>query len=177
MTKRTTKIRTNTFYKKWWFWAILTLALLLLGFYGIRSAGLLEKEKKPAQTSTEKTTKKETLDVNTELEELLRLNKGWASGTIDENGNDIENGTPADTYAIWTHVNSITYDGTNINVQVTADFNNFSEEEKNELSSNCQGAAMGYAEIETIPNIHFYVEENLIGESEESNAISYQWYY
>lgn len=119
----------------------------------------------------------EYAEINNEIDDLLKENKGWALGTIDENATPIENGTPNPEYAIWIYVKSIIYTGSDVEVQVTADFKNLSIKEKNELASSCQSIAMACIRGDyKIPAIYFYNGEDAYGGSKITDRNSYKWY-
>lgn len=112
---------------------------------------------------------------NEQLEEHLLQNKGWALGTIDENANEIENGTPNIDYANWLYVSSITYDGQNVEVQVTADFKDFSETDKNEIASSAQGMTSSYANLSSRPFVTISNGDTVYGRSKVLSVNEYKW--
>lgn len=141
---------------------------------------LLEESSEESNTSsTEESSSSsdcsETNEISQYIDQHLKDNQGWASGTIDENGNPIENGQPNPDYANWLYVQSIKYDGTNIDVQVTSDFQSLSDEEKADLASSSQGIVMSYADLTTRPHIYFYNGENSLGGSKVLSATDFKW--
>lgn len=139
-------------------------------------------ESKTKESTTEKSTSSSKSDdadldaINKEIATHLEQNKGWALGTIDENANPIENGEPNPDYAIWPYVNSITYTGKDLEVQVTADFLDFSDSEKEQVASSAQGIAMSYGLLEERPHVYIYNGENAYGRSTVLDATKYKWY-
>lgn len=117
----------------------------------------------------------ELTEINNEIDEHLKLNQGWALGTIDENGNSIENGEPNPEYQNWLIVNSIEWTGTDIEVQVTEDFRSLSTDEKDNLASSIQGAVMSYSLQDERAHIYFYNGENALGRSKVLSASEYKW--
>ena len=117
----------------------------------------------------------ELAEINKEIDDHLKLNQGWALGTIDENGNSIENGTPNDDYQNWLIVNSIKWTGTDIEVQVTEDFKDLTTDEKDTLASSIQGAVMSYSLQDERAHIYFYNGENALGRSTVLSATKYKW--
>ena len=97
-------------------------------------------------TSTTETTENEDgwKEVNDQIAQHIEDNKGWAMGTLDENGNEIEDGEPNPDYALWMYVNSLVVDDRGAFLNVTADFKDFTESEKNELASAAQGIVSAY---------------------------------
>lgn len=134
--------------------------------------------KKESDTDKSKTENDAELDeINKEIATHIEQNKGWALGTIDENANPIDDGTPNSDYANWLYVNSIIYDGTDIEVQVTADFKSLSTDEKNSLASSAQGITTSYASLlDSKPHVYFYNGENAYGGSKVLSATDYKWY-
>ncbi|MFC0278139.1 hypothetical protein ACFFH2_15805 [Enterococcus devriesei] len=114
--------------------------------------------------------------INSEIEKHLEENQGWAMGTIDRNGNPIENGEPNPEYANWIYVRSITYNGSDIEVQVTADFQSLTEIEKNSLGSSCQGMTVSYGALSERPPLYVYNGENSYGGSKILSTNKFTWY-
>lgn len=183
------------FFKKWWFWLI--VVIVIAGAFG---GGNKDKTKKADTDNAAKIETKETKteskkssepkkdksknrtknnakydDVNKELANDLSLNQGWANGTIDNNGNPTETGTPNPNYKNWIYVQKITYDGQNIEMQVTSDFLSLDETEKNNLASAAQGSTMASAALEDRPHIYVYNGDNSYGGSRVLSANEYKW--
>lgn len=114
--------------------------------------------------------------INEELELYLSQNKGWALGTLDEYGNETTEGEPDPEYSNWLFVRSIEYTGSDIEVQVTADFQALSESEKELLASSAQGITQSYAATSSRPSIYFFNGENSLGGSKILNSTEYKWY-
>ena len=111
----------------------------------------------------------ELTEINNEIDEHLKLNQGWALGTIDENGE------PNPEYQNWLIVHSIEWTGTDIEVQVTEDFRSLSSDEKDNLASSIQGAVMSYSLQDERAHIYFYNGENALGRSKVLSATEYKW--
>ena len=136
-----------------------------------------EKARAKAEKENNKSsTNKNYEEANNEISENLRLKQGWASGTIDSDGNPTDNDTPNPEYSNWMYVNSIVYTGTNIEVQVTADFQSFSSSEKDLLASSSQGIVMSNTDLTERPHIFFFNGENSYGGSKVFSANEYKWY-
>lgn len=114
-------------------------------------------------------------EINELIAQHLKDNQGWALGTIDNMGNPVEDGTPDPEYAVWPFVRSITWNGSDVEVQVTADFQNFTKAEKELVASSSQGIAMSYAELSDRPSVYIYNGETSYGHSGIINRNSYTW--
>lgn len=135
-----------------------------------RTQKILDKENEKPTSSNDKFSA-----ANAEINEHLEQQKGWALGTIDENANPIENGTPNSEYNIWLYVNSVIYNGSNVEVQVTADFKNFTESEKNTIASSSQGMVMTYATLDSLPRVSVKNGDIEYGGSKVLSANNYSW--
>ena len=192
-------------YKKWWFWVIIVLVIGTIGSEGsdnekeetaknsteettvassTESSETVEESSseviESSTTTVESTVKSSEMDanwkdVNDLIAQHIEDNKGWALGTIDENGNPIENGEPNLEYANWLYVQSITADGSGGIMNVTADFQGLSETEKNNLASAAQGIVSSYSNE---PRAFLEVRngENAYGHSKILDNTEFKWY-
>lgn len=129
----------------------------------------IEQEKKASEEN-------ETLkQVNNEIAKHISDNQGWALGNIDRDGNPTDSGTPNADYTNWLFINSINYNGMSADIQVTADFLNLSESEKNEISSSIQNIIISYAGLDSKPAIYVYNGENSYGGSRLLDKNSFKW--
>lgn len=118
-------------------------------------------------------------EYNKEIAENLDLKKGWAIGSIDKDGNPTDSGEPNDEYTVWLLVNEIKInDPKNIDVKVTADFNNLTKSEKDEMASTIQGmvlsATVADGETKRYP-VYFYNGENALGGSKALEPTEFKW--
>lgn len=113
--------------------------------------------------------------INEEIAISLEQNQGWALGTIDSDGKEIENGEPNNEYGPWLYVQSITYTGDDVEVQVTADFKTLTKSEKDMIASSSQGIVQSYANIDIRPRVYVYNGENSLGGSKTLSANEYNW--
>lgn len=142
---------------------------------------VIEETKKSSVEKTEE--EKESKDefdleideINKYVAEHLEHNKGWALGTIDDNANPIDNGEPNHEYGIWLYVNSIVYNGNDVEVQVTADFLDFTEDEKNEIGKSSQGIVMSFGVLDKRPHVFVFNGENSYGGSTILDAMKFKW--
>ncbi|MFL2124017.1 hypothetical protein ACEN4K_03575 [Marinilactibacillus psychrotolerans] len=187
------------FYKKWWFWLIIVIII------GGAALGSTEEEaSENTEASEEKPVEKDVKEeiveepkedvveeekiienddtndddlskINEEIAISLEQNQGWALGTIDSDGNEIENGEPNNEYGPWLYVQSITYTGDDVEVQVTADFKTLTKSEKDMIASSSQGIVQSYANIDIRPRVYVYNGENSLGGSKTLSANEYNW--
>ena len=192
-------------YKKWWFWVIIVLVIGTIGSEGndnekaetVKSSTeeaivasstessetVEESSSEVIESSTitvESTAKSSEMDsdwkeVNDLIAQHIEDNKGWALGTIDENGNPIENGEPNPEYANWLYIQSITADDSGAVMDVTADFKGLSEAEKNSLASAAQGIVSSYSGE---PRAFLEISNggNAYGHSKILDNTEFKWY-
>lgn len=135
-----------------------------------------DKKKEEDQKNKSKEEQEKINTINNEAAEHLKLNQGWAYGTIDENGNPTDNGEPNPEYTPWLFVHSIKYDGSNIDVKVTADFLELYDSEKDSLASSIQGVVMSYGSLDERPHLYVYNGENSYGGSKILSSNEFKWY-
>ena len=134
------------------------------------------KESKEAEKAAKKQEEEQKYaETNALIDQDLKLNQGWAMGTIDRNGNPTSAGTPNPDYTNWMYVQSIKYDGSDIDMQVTADFQTLSESDKDSLASSAQGIVMSNEALDTRPHIYVYNGENSYGGSRILSANEFKW--
>lgn len=112
------------------------------------------KEKKKQKTKETKSAKKkepiytdeEYNAVNTEMREHLLQSLGWALGELDENGEPTENGTPNPDFnwALFVDEISLDKDHDQINIYVTPEFSDLSEEDKQQVAKTAQNVSISY---------------------------------
>ncbi|MBC6911367.1 hypothetical protein DT304_09060, partial [Lactobacillus reuteri] len=69
--------------------------------------------------------------INKEISDTLAQSKGWANGTLDENGSSTDSGSANDEFDWANYVTKIKYTGKNkLNIYVTNDFSSLSSEDK-----------------------------------------------
>lgn len=133
-----------------------------------------EEEAKESAIKEEAETEMELNEINNMISSHLEDNKGWALGTIDENGNETNDGEANPDYQKWLFVNAVEYTGNDIEVQVTEDFKTLSETEKNELASSAQGMVMSYADENRL-SVYFFNGEESLGGSKMLDKNDYSW--
>ncbi|WP_461198502.1 hypothetical protein [Enterococcus sp. N249-2] len=117
----------------------------------------------------------EIKEINDLLVRYIEENQGFALGTLDSNGKPTENGTPDDFFAPWLIIRSIEYTGSDIQANVTADFEYFSTQEKDSLALSMQNAVGVFTGDFFLP-VYVYNGENALGHSKLLDSRSYTWY-
>nr|DAH66182.1 MAG TPA: hypothetical protein [Caudoviricetes sp.] len=80
--------------------------------------------------------------INKEIASNLKQQKGWANGTLDENGSSTDSGSANDEFDWANYVTKIKYIGKNkINIYVTSNFNTLSEENKTDSIMKAENSA------------------------------------
>ncbi|HJF87086.1 MAG TPA: hypothetical protein K8V88_06580 [Companilactobacillus farciminis] len=202
--KKETSIK-KPVYKKWWFWVIVVLVIGTFGSEDdsnekaetVKSSTKETTTVVPSETTTETTVKSssevvevsstiesttesseessEWKDVNDQIAQHIEDNKGWALGTLDRDGNPIDNGEPNPEYANWLYVQSIIADDSGAVMDVTADFKGLSEDEKNSLASAAQGIVASYSGE---PRAFLEISNggNAYGHSKILDNTEFKWY-
>ncbi|GMA06984.1 hypothetical protein GCM10025886_01350 [Tetragenococcus halophilus subsp. flandriensis] len=81
-------------------------------------------------------------EVNSYINDLIRQDQGFADGTLDENGNETDNGTPNPEFDWSTTIESVQYDGeSTIAIFVNDDFANFTQDEAQSALNKAQNVA------------------------------------
>lgn len=137
------------------------------------SSEVVEESSEELSEVVEETT--DWVETNELIAEHIELNKGWALGTIDENGNPIENGEPNPDYRNWLYVNNLTVDNSGAILNVTADFQDLSEMEKNALASAAQGIVMSYGGEPRRTFLEVRNGDTLYGSSKILDTTEFKW--
>lgn len=116
------------------------------------SSIVMSKSEAPSSESIESSSESEIQSntgnydaINAEIATHLSENQGFATGTLDANGNPTENGTPNPNFNWSLVVDRIEYAGTDgINVYVSDAFTQLSDDEKRQVAQTAQNAASAY---------------------------------
>ena len=80
--------------------------------------------------------------INKEISDTLAQSKGWANGTLDENGSSTDSGSANDEFDWANYVTKIKYTGKNkLNIYVTNDFNSLSSNDKKDSIMKAENSA------------------------------------
>lgn len=141
-------------------------------------------ESSTSTTSTSSSESKKT-GINGEISDMLAQSQGFATGDLDENGNETNSGTPNDTFAWSLLVNKVKYSGGNLEIYVNTEFESASNAEKNTTMKKTQNMALSVIEEhkdlsdDTYANGLFatvYSGNNAIGHTRLTDYDKYKWY-
>lgn len=100
------------------------------------------KEESSTKTSSasSSSSKKKASSINSKLSDELALDQGWANGTLDNNGNPVQNGERHSEYNWATHVERLLWRDDNIEVYI-ADADQLSNAQLTTIAQSAQSAA------------------------------------
>ena len=130
--------------------------------------------------------KKKLKKVNKEMKAYLQEDQGFAEGTLDENGNPTDNGTPNPEFDYATYVKKIkinetmqadVYYNTNITDPTVAEVNEISSKDQGMITA-CLVENNRISDKEAVEGtfVSFYYGKNAIGHSKLSNYKEFKWY-
>ena len=130
--------------------------------------------------------KKKLKKVNKEMKAYLQEDQGFAEGTLDENGNPTDNGTPNPEFDYATYVKKIKINETmQADVYYNSKITDLTVAEVDEISSKVQGMITAclvennrISDKEAVEGtfVSFYYGKNAIGHSKLSNYKEFKWY-
>lgn len=139
-------------------WSVLALGLVSAGIQGPTAADkkaasssstqssskAKSSSKKESSTKTSSASsasnKKKTSSINRKLSDELALDQGWANGTLDKDGNHVQNGEKFPQYNWATHVERLLWRDDNIEVYI-ADADQLSNAQLTTIAQSAQSAA------------------------------------
>lgn len=139
-------------------WSVLALGLVSAGIQGPTPADKKAASSSSAQSSSKAkssskkesstktssassaSSKKKTSSINRKLSDELALDQGWANGTLDNNGNPVQNGEKFPQYNWATHVERLLWRDDNIEVYI-ADADQLSNAQLTTIAQSAQSAA------------------------------------
>lgn len=139
-------------------WSIFALGLVSAGIQGPTPADKKAASSSSAQSSSKakssnkkesstktssassSSSKKKTSSINSKLSDELALDQGWANGTLDNNGNPVQNGEHHSQYNWATHVERLLWRDDNIEVYI-ADADQLSNAQLTTIAQSAQSAA------------------------------------
>lgn len=104
-----------------------------------KSSSKKESSTKTSSASSS-SSKKKTSSINNKLSDELALDQGWANGTLDNNGNPVQNGERHSQYNWATHVERLLWRDDNIEVYI-ADADQLSNAQLTTIAQSAQSAA------------------------------------
>lgn len=139
-------------------WSVLALGFVSAGIQGPTAADKKAASSSSAQSSSKakssnkkesstktssassSSSKKKTSSINSKLSDELALDQGWANGTLDNNGNPVQNGERHSQYNWATHVERLLWRDDNIEVYI-ADADQLSNAQLTTIAQSAQSAA------------------------------------
>ncbi|MGO3836306.1 MAG: hypothetical protein ACTJHF_08215, partial [Lactococcus cremoris] len=95
-----------------------------------------------SSSTTESSSSNESNSVNTQIATYLEQNKGFANGTLDENGNPTDNGTPNPVFNWALTINEMDYEENLLKVHVNDNFLTLSQTDADSAALSAQNAAV-----------------------------------
>lgn len=149
------------------------------------------KEESSAKTSSSKkesstkasSSKKKSDSINDKLMKSLTEDQGWANGTLDKDGNPVQNGEKFPQFNWATHVQKILWKDNGIEVYIY-DADNLTESQLTTVAQSAQSAATAtlltegkISDKESIQGIHttVYSGNNVIGHSKVFSPKEFKW--
>lgn len=182
-------------------WSVLALGLVSAGIQGptpadkkaanSSSAQSSSKKESSAKTSSSKkesstktsSSKKKSDSINDKLMKSLTEDQGWANGTLDKDGNPVQNGEKFPQFNWATHVQKILWKDNGIEVYIY-DADNLTEPQLTTVAQSAQSAATAtlltegkISDKESIQGIHttVYSGNNVIGHSKVFSPKEFKW--
>lgn len=139
-------------------WSVLALGFVSAGIQGPTAADKKAASSSSAQSSSKakssskkesstktssansSSSKKKTSSINNKLSDELALDQGWANGTLDKDGNHVQNGEKFPQYNWATHVERLLWRDDNIEVYI-ADADQLSNAQLTTIAQSAQSAA------------------------------------
>ena len=188
-------------------WSILALAFLSAGIQGptpadkkaassssaqssskAKSSSAKESSAKTSSSKKESSTKtssikKKSDSINDKLMKSLTEDQGWANGTLDKDGNPVQNGEKFPQFIWATHVQKILWKDNGIEVYIY-DADNLTESQLTTIAQSAQSAATAtlltegkISDKESVQGIHttVYSGNNVIGHSKAFSPKEFKW--
>ena len=139
-------------------WSVLALGFVSAGIQGPTAADKKAASSSSAQSSSKakssskkesstktssansSSSKKKTSSINNKLSDELALDQGWANGTLDKDGNHVQNGEKFPQYNWATHVERLLWRDDNIEVYI-ADADQLSNAQLTTIAQSAQSTA------------------------------------
>ena len=146
------------------------------------SSAKTSNSKKESSTKTS-SSKKKSDSINDKLMKSLTEDQGWANGTLDKDGNPVQNGEKFPQFNWATHVQKILWKDNGIEVYIY-DADNLTESQLTTVAQSAQSAATAtlltegkISDKESIQGIHttVYSGNNVIGHSKVFSPKEFKW--
>ena len=146
------------------------------------SSAKTSSSKKESSTKTS-SSKKKSDSINDKLMKSLTEDQGWANGTLDKDGNPVQNGEKFPQFIWATHVQKILWKDNGIEVYIY-DADNLTESQLTTIAQSAQSAATAtlltegkISDKESVQGIHttVYSGNNVIGHSKAFSPKEFKW--
>lgn len=146
------------------------------------SSAKTSSSKKESSTKTS-SSKKKSDSINDKLMKSLTEDQGWANGTLDKDGNPVQNGEKFPQFNWATHVQKILWKDNGIEVYIY-DADNLTESQLTTIAQSAQSAATAtlltegkISDKESVQGIHttVYSGNNVIGHSKAFSPKEFKW--
>lgn len=146
------------------------------------SSAKTSSSKKESSTKTS-SSKKKSDSINDKLMKSLTEDQGWANGTLDKDGNPVQNGEKFPQFNWATHVQKILWKDNGIEVYIY-DADNLTESQLTTIAQSAQSAATAtlltegkISDKESLQGIHttVYSGNNVIGHSKAFSPKEFKW--
>ncbi|TGA95006.1 hypothetical protein [Lactobacillus johnsonii] len=145
-----------------------------------------EQSNKQSTEANEKAKEQATLaKINSAIAKDLKLDQGWAEGSLDEDGNPTEDGTPNDDFAWSIVVDKIICEGDTLRVYVKRGFKQLDNEDRQIVIESAMRASYSdinkYKKLDQEEDIkkgiftEIYLDSTPIGRSKLSNHYEFNW--
>ncbi|MDT2671729.1 hypothetical protein [Enterococcus dongliensis] len=137
-----------------------------------------------SSSTIESSSSSESDSINTQIAAYLEQNKGFANGTLDENGNPTENGTPNPVFNWALTINEIDYEENLLKVNVNDNFLTLSQTDASSAILSAQNAAVSIVsesenwDMDKASDGIFtqiYYNGNVIGRSKMTDVKEFKW--
>lgn len=146
------------------------------------SSAKTSSSKKESSTKTS-SSKKKSDSINDKLMKSLTEDQGWANGTLDKDGNPVQNGEKFPQFNWATHVQKILWKDNGIEVYIY-DADNLTESQLTTVAQSAQSEATAtllteekISDDESIKGVHttVYSGNNVIGHSKAFSPKEFKW--
>ena len=165
--------------------------IVMLGFSLSACSSASSEDEAETEQSTKTKEKAEKMKemadlakINSTIAKDLKLDQGWAEGSLDEDGNPTENGTPNDDFAWSIVIDKIVYEGDTLRVYVKRGFKQLDTEDRQAVIESAMRASysginkfkkMEQEDIKKGLFTEVYLDSTPIGRSKLSNHYEFSW--
>ncbi|MFC4771921.1 hypothetical protein [Enterococcus hermanniensis] len=148
------------------------------------SSSSTETSTEESGSTIESSSSSESDSINTQIAAYLEQNKGFANGTLDENGNPTENGTPNPVFNWALTISEIDYEENLLKVNVNDNFLTLSQTDASSAILSAQNAAVSIVsesenwDMDKASDGIFtqiYYNGNVIGRSKMTDVKEFKW--